>query len=144
MLGGRGEAEPLYVSTLTREQGGSSWARSMSSIFLVEDEVLIRMLVADMVQELGHGIAAETGTVEEGLRLARTIDFDLAILDINLGKYTAEPIADVVDQRGLPIILASAYGEHGLPTGLAGRRHLQKPFQISHLSAAIDAAMRRA
>ncbi|MBV8700220.1 response regulator [Bradyrhizobium sp.] len=114
----------------------------MSSIFLVEDEVFIRMLLADMVLELGHGVVAEAGTIGEGLHLARSIDFDLAILDINLGKHTAEPIADVIDQRGLPIIFASAHNEYGLPPGLSGRTLLQKPFQISHLSAAIDAAMR--
>jgi DNA-binding response OmpR family regulator len=111
----------------------------MSSIFLV-DEVLIRMLLADMVQELGHRVAAEAGTLAEGLHLARSADFDLAILDINLGKHTSEPIADVIDQRGLPIIIASAYGQPGFPCRLARRRLLQKPFQISHLSAAIDAA----
>jgi DNA-binding response OmpR family regulator len=113
----------------------------MVSVFLVEDEVLIRMLVADMVQDLGHRVAAEAGTIEEGLHLARSVDFDLAILDINLGKLTADPIAHVVDQRGLPIIFASAYDLNGLPPGFAGRTLLQKPFQISHLSAAIAGAI---
>jgi len=27
------------------------------SVFLVEDEVMIRMMVADMVEELGHAVA---------------------------------------------------------------------------------------
>ena len=31
------------------------------SVFLVEDEVMIRMMVADMLEELGYRIAAEAG-----------------------------------------------------------------------------------
>jgi CheY-like chemotaxis protein len=45
---------------------------------LVEDEVLIRTLLADMIQELGHSVAAEAGTIDEGLSLARSVDWDLA------------------------------------------------------------------
>jgi len=115
----------------------------MSSLFLVEDEVLIRMLLADMVQELGHSVAAEAGTIEEGLCLARTADFDLAILDMNLGSHTVEPIADAIDRRGLPVIIASGYNETGLPAGFAGRTRLEKPFSIAQLAAAITAATGR-
>jgi len=111
----------------------------MSSVFLVEDEVLIRMLLADMIRELGHTVAAEAGSCDEGLSLARSADFDLAILDVNLGKCTVEPIADVIDERGLPIIFASAYDERGLPPSIVGRTLLQKPFRISQLAAAIAA-----
>lgn len=112
----------------------------MSSVFLVEDEALIRMLLAEMIQELGHAIAAEASTIDEGLRLARSADFDLAILDVNLGECTVEPIADVVDRRGLPIIFASGYNETGLPPTFAGRPLVEKPFKLSQLAAAIAAA----
>jgi hypothetical protein len=29
----------------------------------VEDEIMIRMMVSDMVEELGHAVAAEAGTL---------------------------------------------------------------------------------
>ncbi len=35
------------------------------SVFLVEDEVMIRMMVADMLEELGHSVAAEAGEIGE-------------------------------------------------------------------------------
>src|SRR5580692_8773333 len=115
-------------------------ASKMSSVFLVEDEVLIRMLLADMIQELGHTVVAEAGSIDEGLSLARSADFDVAILDVNLGKCTVEPIADVINERGLPIIFASTYDKRGLPPSLVGRTLLQKPFQIWQLAAAIAAS----
>ena len=54
------------------------------SVFLVEDEVMIRMMVADMLEELGYGVAAEAGEISEALRLVESTDFDLAILDVNV------------------------------------------------------------
>jgi CheY-like chemotaxis protein len=35
------------------------------SVFLVEDETLIRMMVADMLAELGCLVAAEAGRIDE-------------------------------------------------------------------------------
>ena len=53
-----------------------------ASVFLVEDEALIRMMVVEMLEELGHSVAAEAGGIDEAMRLAQSADFDLAILDV--------------------------------------------------------------
>ncbi len=52
------------------------------SVFLVEDEVMIRMMVADMLEELGHSVAAEAGEIGEAVKLVQSTEFDLAILDV--------------------------------------------------------------
>ena len=52
-----------------------------ASILLVEDEALIRM----MVEELGHRVTAEAGTLETAIATARDSAFDVALLDVNLG-----------------------------------------------------------
>nr|WP_276576271.1 response regulator [Bradyrhizobium zhengyangense] len=52
---------------------------------LVEDEALIRMMVAEMVEELGHRVTAEAGTLEAAIATARDSAFDVALLDVNLG-----------------------------------------------------------
>jgi CheY-like chemotaxis protein len=36
------------------------------SVFLVEDEALIRMMIADMVEELGHHVVAEADNIQDG------------------------------------------------------------------------------
>ena len=43
-----------------------------ASVFLVEDEVMIRMMVADMLEELGLSVAAEAGDIEEAMKLAQS------------------------------------------------------------------------
>jgi len=42
-----------------------------ASIILVEDEALIRMMLADMIEELGHRVVAEAGNIQVGQALAQ-------------------------------------------------------------------------
>src|ERR1700746_1504996 len=116
--------------TAKRPQGGS--------VFLVEDEVMIRMMVADMLQELGYSIAAEAGEISEAIRLAQSADFDLAILDVNVNGKVISPVADLIKARNRPFIFATGYGSSGLPEEYRDRPSLQKPFQIETLARVIE------
>ena len=120
----------------TRTSGGS--------IFLVEDEVMIRMMVADMLEELGYSIAAEAGEISEALRLAQTVDFDLAILDVNVNGKVISPVAELITARNRPFIFATGYGSSGLPEEYRDRPALQKPFQLETLARMIDSTLKRA
>ena len=111
-------------------------------IFLVEDEPLIRIMVMDMLGELGCRLAAEAGDVEEASKLAQSADFDLAILDVNVRDKLITPVAELVRARRRPIIFATGYGSGGLPEGLRDFPALPKPFQLETLAAAIDSVMR--
>ena len=111
------------------------------SVFLVEDEVMIRMMVADMLEELGYRIAAEAGEISEAIRLAQSIDFDLAILDVNVNGKVISPVADLITARNRPFIFATGYGSSGLPAEYRDRPALQKPFQIESLARMIDHAL---
>lgn len=73
----------------------------MASILLVEDEVLIRMMVAEMLADLGYTVA-EAGDLHAGLAWALAADVEAAILDVNLGSDSSEPIADALQRRGAP------------------------------------------
>jgi CheY-like chemotaxis protein len=108
------------------------------SIFLVEDETLIRMMIAAMIAELGHTVVAEAGNIADALALAKTADFEMAILDINLGGQRIDPVAEIIDGRRLPFIFASGYGAAGLPEKFRDRTVLRKPFLITRLAKAIE------
>ena len=117
---------------------------SGGSIFLVEDEVMIRMMVADMLEELGYSIAAEAGEVSDALRLAQSVEFDLAILDVNVNGKVISPVADLISARNRPFIFATGYGSSGLPEEYRDRPALQKPFQIEALARVIDNTLKSA
>ena len=116
----------------------------MYDIFLVEDETLIRMMVAEMAEELGHCVVAEAGSIEDAQPLAENARFDLAILDVNIGGRNICPIAQIVEGRGVPLLFASGYGNTGLPEPFKDRKILRKLFQIEELSKAIDFVFTRA
>jgi CheY-like chemotaxis protein len=111
------------------------------SVFLVEDEVMIRMMVADMLKELGYSIAAEAGEIGDALKLAQSVEFDLAILDVNVNGKVISPVADLIAARNRPFIFATGYGSSGLPAEYRDRPALQKPFQIETLARMIDHAL---
>ena len=108
------------------------------SILLIEDEALIRMMLVEMVKELGHRVIAEAGSVDVGRSLAEIEEYDLAILDINLQGASVQPIADAVRDRGLPFFFLSGYGSAGVPEGLKGTSVLQKPCTPEALKSMIE------
>ena len=112
------------------------------SVFLVEDEVMIRMMVSDMLEELGYTVAAEAGEIGEALRLAETTYFDLAILDVNVNGKVISPVAEVIQSRGRPFIFATGYGAQGLPEEFRNRPTLQKPFQMETLAQVLSTTLK--
>ena len=114
------------------------------SVFLVEDEVMIRMMVADMLEELGYGVAAEAGEIGEALRLVQSTDFDLAILDVNVNGKVISPVAELLQARKRPFIFATGYGSSGLPPEYRDRPALQKPFQLETLAKTIETTLKSA
>ena len=112
------------------------------SVFLVEDEVMIRMMVADMLEELGYKVAAEAGDINEAMRLAQATEFDIAILDVNVNGKVISPVADLIKEKGCPFIFATGYGSSGLPEEYRDRPALQKPFQLETLAQMITSAMK--
>ncbi len=107
-------------------------------VLVVEDEYLIRMLVEDMLADLGYAVAAAVGSLAEASEFATTGDFSAAILDVNLDGKEIFPVADILERRGLPFVFVTGYGERSLPERYRNRPTLQKPFQAEQLSAALD------
>jgi CheY-like chemotaxis protein len=114
-------------------------------VLLVEDELMIRMLLEDMLTDLGHTVAAEAGGIEEAVKLAKQAEFDVALLDVNLNGQPITPVVEILVQRGLPFVFASGYGQTGVPEAYRrGSPTLQKPFQVEALAQALKAAATKA
>ena len=104
---------------------------------------MIRMLLQDMLADLGHTLAGEAGRIDEALMLAKQCEFDLAILDVNLNGQPISPVVEVLVARGLPFVFATGYGQRGVPEPYRKSPTLQKPFQSDALARAIEAAAPR-
>jgi len=118
-------------------------AQSTARVLVVEDELMIRILLEDMLRELGYTVAGEAARVEEALEAARTADFDVAILDVNLGGQAVLPVADALAARGTPFVFATGYGDRGIPEIYRDRPTLKKPFQVEGLGRLLEEAIGR-
>lgn len=112
------------------------------SILLVEDDFLIADLVKDYITSLGWQITAHAFDYQEAVQAVEKHQFDIAILDINLGVgKTGIDFGHYLRSRNdLPFIYLTSFVDEDtlreagetLPQG-----YLVKPVSLSDLKAAI-------
>jgi CheY-like chemotaxis protein len=129
---------PRKINVSVARAGRFNMSAKGLRVFVVEDEPMIRMLLLDMLGDLGHTLAAEAGDIDKALEIAQSADFDLAILDVNLRGVMVTPVAKLIIARGRQIIFATGYGSEGLPEEFRNFPTLPKPFEIKALAEAID------
>ena len=110
-------------------------------VLVVEDEPMIRLLLDDMLADLGYTMAAEAGRLDEALAKANDGEFDVAILDVNLNGQPITPVVEVLVRRGVPFVFVSGYARRGIPQGHTNVPLLQKPFQSDGLASALAAVV---
>lgn len=110
-------------------------------VLVVEDEPMIRLLIEDMLTDLGYTMAAGAGRLEDALVLAKEGGFDVAVLDLNLENKPITPVVDVLVERGVPFVFVSGYARRGIPEAHSKIPLLQKPFQADDLGRALAAVV---
>ncbi|MXQ12364.1 response regulator [Microvirga makkahensis] len=109
-------------------------------ILVVEDEAMISMLLEDMVLDCGAEIVGPVAKFADALELAHKAEFEVAVLDLNLNGTLSYPIAEVIRERGIPVIFATGYGTDGLLDRFSDCPTLQKPFSQQDFAEAVAAA----
>ncbi len=95
----------------------------------------------DMLVDLGLEPIGPVSRFDPALQLAREADLDAAILDINIAGVQSYPVADVLRNRGIPIIFATGYGSSVLPERFKSCQILQKPFDQHRFSEILHTAL---
>lgn len=79
-------------------------------LLVVEDEVLVAMQMAMLMENLGWSIVGPASSLKEADQLlADEEEIDFAILDVNLRGESVFPIAETLHQRGVPILFHTGY-----------------------------------
>ena len=110
-------------------------------VLVIEDESMVMMLLQDMLEDIGCEVVDSASRLEEAIGKARSLSFDVAILDVNLNGERTYPIAEVLAERGVRFVFATGYGVGNLPPDFIGRPVLQKPFQQQDLERVLRAAL---
>jgi len=105
-----------------------------STILVVEDDAIVRMLIVDVLEELEFTVL-EAADAAEALAFVKSEDthIDLMMTDVGLpdmdGKQLAAQVREL--RPDLPILFASGYAENiDVP---AGMQVIGKPFSIDQL-----------
>jgi response regulator NasT len=84
-------------------------------VVIAEDEVLIRMDLAEMLAEEGYEVVGQAGDGQKAIELAEQLRPDLVILDVKMpvldGIAAAERIAG---QRIAPVVMLTAFSQRDL------------------------------
>ncbi len=125
-------ARPVEASD--DESSGETGFRGRALV--VDDEALVRMTTADMLQSLGYEtVEAESATEAEQMLAQRR--FDLVVTDHLMPGRTGVWLARAIEDRhpGLPVLIVSGYADiDGLAPDLP---RLTKPFREAELARAI-------
>ncbi|KQP66777.1 MULTISPECIES: ANTAR domain-containing response regulator [unclassified Nocardioides] len=122
-------------------------APSTRTVVIAEDEVLIRMDLAEMLTEEGWSVVGQAGDGAKAIELAEQLRPDLVILDVKMpvldGIAAAESIAG---QRLAPVVILTAFSQRELverARDAGAMAYLVKPFTQSDLVPAIEMAVSR-
>ena len=106
-------------------------------VLIVEDDPYITLALEETLVEFGLIVAGAARTVPQALRLARTLAFDLALLDVNIGDDRIDPVAEAIFERGIPFIFTTGCGRAGLPEAFLERPVVEKPFYVEEVLEAL-------
>ena len=113
------------------------------TVLLVEDDASVRLLVCDVLGELGYK-AVEAAEPYAAIRLLESgARFDLMITDVGLPSMNGRQLADIARQHlpDLPILFITAYAQNAETRADflgANMQMIAKPFQMQMLASKID------
>ncbi|MEZ5931687.1 MAG: chemotaxis protein CheB [Alphaproteobacteria bacterium] len=118
--------------------GGDDVMPVKPRILVVEDSSIVSKEIAAVLEERGYEMIGPASSVASAAALLDREAVDAAILDLNLDGESAEPIAEQLQSRAIPYLLATGYDpETVLPTHLKAARSLRKPFRQRELVGAL-------
>ncbi|BBD97142.1 response regulator [Sphingobium amiense] len=81
-------------------------------ILLVEDDLAVASLIADMLEDASYEVDGPYATLSEGVAALADHMPSGAVLDIHLRGSDVDLLADDLDSYAIPYVLCSGAGEH--------------------------------
>lgn len=108
-------------------------------VLLVEDEMLIAMAMEQTLEDFGFEVIGPFSSVPSAMEAAMDEPLDLAVLDMNLRGTLVFPVAEVLRDRGVPIIFCSGYADETIfPSVFSTMPRIAKPCSPGDVRSAIE------
>ena len=106
-------------------------------LLLVEDEAMIAMMAEDMIEGLGHSIVRTAATLADALDACANMEFDAALLDVNLNGDSSMAVAAALKARNCPFAFTTGYGAGGVDVEHRDMPVLSKPYALADLETTL-------
>ncbi|MGA0601797.1 response regulator [Caulobacter sp. KR2-114] len=109
-------------------------------VLVVEDEAMVAILIEDLLADLGCELAGSAANAREAMSMAASGEFDVALLDVNLGEgETSFDVADLLRRNGARFAFLTGYGAAGVRLDLRDAPILGKPVDAADLKRFLEA-----
>jgi two-component system, response regulator PdtaR len=116
-------------------------------VVIAEDEAIIRLDLKETLEEEGYEVVGETGRGDEVVDLVRTLEPDVAILDVKMpGVDGLTAAREITSERLAAVLILTAFSQRDLieqARDAGALAYLVKPFQRSELVPALEVALGR-
>jgi CheY-like chemotaxis protein len=123
--------------------GGSTTLQGRC-IFIVEDDCVTAMDLAEQLMAAGAEIVGPAGTIANAFELLqRRPQVDIALLDVEVEGAFVFDVADELVKREVPIVFTTGYERGEIPARFHGARHCEKPVGIAAIARALSDELER-
>lgn len=133
---------PLTCEVANHDEGD---ALNCKSILIVEDQILVRKILSEMLEELGHRVVG-TGTIREAKEKLSLQNFHVVVTDLGLPDGSGlDIVQEVMDNnRHVSVVISSGRdASNDISDMLCNSRiqYLEKPYSITAMKIAINKAI---
>lgn len=107
-------------------------------ILVVEDQCAVALDLCEGLDREGASVVGPASSVEDALQMLESSGpLDLAVLDIRLSGGTVYPVADRLQELGVPYLFTTACEPSEIPERYRLAPRFEKPVRLSSILAAI-------
>lgn len=111
---------------------------------IVEDDAILASVFEEMLRDLGCGDVTHASSIDAAYEALDQGRPDFVLLDARLRGASAAPIATLLREEGIPVVVTTGYSRDALPPSLASGALLHKPFKAEALVMRVNEARAQA
>lgn len=114
-------------------------SKSGPRVLIVDDEPVIADYLAALLEDAGVSDTVCVYDLESATEALDQVEPTLAILDVNIGRALVFPLAQLLREKGVPILFSTGMARAEFPQEWTDAPVLPKPVNPSALLAAVQA-----